>query len=107
MAQHDGRLVDGIALNDRPSGDAAVTWEHILGLAYLSAQVALADVKALLAEYDRTDALLPILDPKRYREVARNIPQHRAIAAAFLAFREAVERAGNPPRRGIEADDGC
>ena len=77
-----GAQVDYIALSDEPSRAAAPTWERIMGFCFLARQVSVADVRAVLAELDRTDTLMPIVDPTGYRAIMGNVAQHREVAAA-------------------------
>lgn len=84
-------LVSGIALQDDTSAALAVTWEQIMGVCYMAAQIPTDDVRDLLSEYDRTDDIMPTLDPTGYKAIMGNIPAHREIARTFLALRETMD----------------
>lgn len=43
-------------------------------------------VRAVLAEIERTDTLMPMLDPTGWMKIAKNIPGHRRVVTAFLHF---------------------
>lgn len=45
---------------------------------------------ALLNEYSRMDALMPIMDPTGYRKIMDNIPQHRTVTAAIAGARREI-----------------
>jgi hypothetical protein len=84
--------VDRIALNDEPSRAAVDTWQQVMGVCYLIAQIPQTDVQALLAELDRTDTLMPILDPTGYRQIMGNISQHREVIQVFARLRAVIEK---------------
>ena len=47
---------------------------------------------ALVQEIARTDAILPVLDPTGWMQIARTLPGHERAAQAFLTFRQELER---------------
>ena len=53
--------------------------------------VSVEDARALVAEFESIETLMPILDPTRYRRVAPNIPGHLRAAQAFLSYRKALQ----------------
>lgn len=66
---------------------------NIAQQAYL---VPLDAIQACLAELDHVDAVMPITDPTAYRKISPNIPGHRAMLRAFLAFRVVIEEQSKP-----------
>ncbi len=79
--------------------DLQLTHECINGIARQVRYISIEETKALLDEFQRTEALMPFLDPTGYRTIMKNIPDHRRVVAAFLAFQqeiEAVVTAGDP-----------
>ena len=84
--------VDRIALNDEPSRAAVDTWQQVMGICYLAAQIPPAKVQALLDELGRTDTLMPILDPTGYRQIMGNISEHREVIQAFARLRSVIEK---------------
>ena len=84
-----GGDVDRIALDDEPSRELVGVWEHMIGFSFLAIQIAPERTRAFLAELDRTDAVMPLIDPTAYRGIMGNIRDYRGVAEAFLAFQEA------------------
>jgi len=68
-----------------------VTLEVIQAIARSASVVSVEDTKAVLREIERTDALMPIVDPTSYMSMARTLPQHRRLVRAFLAFRRELD----------------
>lgn len=54
------------------------------------------DAEALLAEIDRTETLMPFLDPTAFREIGPQLQPLRGVLRAFLAYRRALEAASAP-----------
>jgi len=98
VGERNGNRLDAVThvgLPDERSAALAATWKAVLGAGAVVRQIAVADLEALLAEYDRELAqgtLGPIADPAAYRRHAANIPQWRAITAALLELRRTIAR---------------
>jgi hypothetical protein len=54
--------------------------------------VSVAEVEAYVSEIDRTETLMPLVDPTAYMRIGRNIPGHRDVARAFLDFRRELAK---------------
>lgn len=67
--------------------------EWVDNVARQAMYVSVDDAVALVAEIDRTEALMPLLDPTGYRQIQGTAPAHKAVAEAFLAFRRAIAAA--------------
>ena len=65
--------------------------EMVDACARMALIVSVDDARRLVAEFDHMDGLMPILDPTGYRKIQRNLPGHRRVAAAFLAFRQIIQ----------------
>lgn len=81
-----------VGLADARSAELVPVFNQVMALATFVTAIAVTDLEALLAEYDRTDTLGPILDPTTYRRHMRNIPQHREVAEKVLELRRAIQR---------------
>ena len=75
-----------------PHLDVRTTKDLIDGLCRMALLIPVADAQALLREFDRMDAVMPIVDPTGYRALLRTMPAHRRVAEAFLTFRQVLER---------------
>lgn len=53
--------------------------------------ISLDDAKALVDEIERTDTLMPFIDPTAYLQICHTLPVHLRVARAFLAFRRELE----------------
>lgn len=72
--------------------DVNLTKQLVDNAAHMALLVPLEDARALVQEIDRTDTLMPLLDPTGYRAIMDTLPQHRMVAKAFLAFREELAK---------------
>jgi hypothetical protein len=52
--------------------------------------VSMEDAEHLVREINRTEALMPILDPTGWQRIAKTEQDHLRIAQAFLEFRRAL-----------------
>lgn len=50
------------------------------------------DVKNILQEIDRTETLLPFIDPTKYREISPNIPGYVSILHKLNDLLEIIEK---------------
>jgi hypothetical protein len=66
---------------------ADATLDMVQAFARVATCVSVVDAEALLREIEHTDAIMPILDPTAYMKIGANIPGHRRLVRAFLAFR--------------------
>lgn len=78
--------------SDQVLGKFEVTWEFMLSVCRLATALPVADARALVREIERTDALMPILDPTGYRKIIHNTTHWREVAGAFLTFRTVLDR---------------
>lgn len=76
--------------------DIADTKDVIDSVCRLAAMIPVENIATLVAEIDRTETLLPVVDPTTYRMIARNIPSHLRAARAFLSFRRELESLVEP-----------
>jgi hypothetical protein len=81
-----------VGLRDERSADLAGVWHQVRAVGAIVRTIEVADLEALLAEYDRTDTLGPILDPTAYRKQMANIPQWRDITRALIELRRTIAR---------------
>jgi len=58
----------------------------------IASAISVAEVEAYVAEIERTDTLLPIVDPTAYSRIRQNIPQHRTLVQKFLEFRRELAK---------------
>lgn len=72
--------------------DVSLTKQLVDNAARMALLVPVEDARALVQEIERTDTLMPLLDPTGYRAIMDTLPQHRKLAKAFLAFREELEK---------------
>ena len=64
-----------------------ITYKAIQSVALVAQAIPLADAVAVVEEMERTDALMPLLDPTGWIKLQKTAPQHARLARAFLAFR--------------------
>jgi hypothetical protein len=88
----DANAVGYVGLRDERSAELAPVWHQVRAVGAVARTVAVADLEALLAEYDRTDALGPITDPTAYRGQMANIRMWREITRALLELRRTIAR---------------
>lgn len=74
-----------------PKVDVADVSEFARQVMQFAFLVRTEDVERLVAEIDRTDTLMPILDPTGWMKIRRNIPAHKKLAHALLAFRREID----------------
>ena len=74
-----------------PPADLQSTKHLVDTCARLALAVSVDEARRLVREFDHMDGLMPILDPTGYRQVMRNLPGHRRVAEAFLAFRQVLQ----------------
>lgn len=70
--------------------DVRETYEQILAVARIAACLDLDRCQAVVAEFGRMHALMPIVDPTGYRRLRATMPDHERLANAFLTFRLAL-----------------
>lgn len=58
----------------------------------LAMTIPLEEAQAVSAEIDRTETLMPLLDPSAYMKIMDNIPAHRDVVQAFVTFRIALAK---------------
>lgn len=79
-----------------------MSYIHDLTLAQMRAAntvavaVPIQNVEALLEELERTDAFGPFFDPFGWLAIRDNIPPHKEVARAFLAYRRVLEKYAVP-----------
>lgn len=78
------------------SEDILNTKRQIELLSSLALNIPTDDVAAVAEWIQMQDTLLPIFDPSTWMDVAGNIPDHLAVATAFLAFRRALDKVMKP-----------
>lgn len=61
---------------------------QVMHFAYL---IQTNDLKRLVDEIERTDTLMPILDPTQWMRIRHNIPAHKKLARALLTFRREID----------------
>lgn len=88
----DANTVGYVGLRDERSAELVPVWQMVRTIGSVVRMVSCEDLTALLAEYDRTDALGPILDPTAYRAQMANIRQWRDITRALLELRRTIAR---------------
>lgn len=67
------------------------TQEQVMNMARLLLFTLDADaLDALLSEYSRMDALMPIVDPTGYKRVMGNIPKYRTVVQAIATARTQI-----------------
>lgn len=76
--------------------DVTLTKQLVDNAARMALLIPLDDARALVEEIERTDTLMPLLDPTGYRAIMDTLPQHRAVAKAFLTFRQELEKLAVP-----------
>lgn len=85
-------MIDSKSLQPTPpemSTEDAVAF--IQNTARMAMLIRVEDVQAVLTEINRTNTLMPLLDPTGYREIVDNIPRHTQIVRAFLDFRKKLD----------------
>lgn len=103
MPQRDNRrlrAVTHVGLPDARSAELAATWRKVLEAGAVVRAIPVADLEALLAEYEREGTLGPIADPAAYERHAANIPQWRDITRALLELRRTIARVEELEARG-------
>ncbi len=83
-------------------GRAKHAAQVIANVVHLSSLVTEEDCAALVREIDRSETLMPLLDPSRFLREAEAVASSLEVARAFLEFRRKVEenRAGRRLRQG-------
>lgn len=76
--------------------DVQLTKQLVDSAARMAMLIPVDDARALVQEIERTDTLMPLLDPTGYRAIMDTLPQHRKLAQAFLAFRQELEKLAVP-----------
>lgn len=84
--------VTHVGLPDQRSAEMAPTWRKVLEAGAVVRAIPVADLEALLAEYEREGTLGPIADPAAYERHAQHIPQWRDITRALLELRRTIAR---------------
>lgn len=57
--------------------------------------LSIEEIRAVIDEINRTETLMPIIDPTAYRKIMNNIPDHRRQAEAFLRLRTELGKITN------------
>lgn len=65
-------------------------------IAQLATGVSVEAAAQLVRKIDHVEAFAPLFDPTAYLQVRDNIPDHKKIAKAFLAFRRVLEEFAPP-----------
>lgn len=60
----------------------------IMNIAQQAMLIPREQVTGYLAELRRTVAVMPMIDPTGFREIASNIPEHERLMQAFLRFQD-------------------
>lgn len=68
------------------------TLETVYVIARMALMVSQEDAQALVAEFDRIETLMPMLDPTGWQRISRTEDGHREFAEAFLVFRKKLEQ---------------
>lgn len=74
------------------SADLLSTKQQIEAYCSLALNIPTEDAAAVAQWIEQQDTLLPIFDPSTWMDVAGNIPDHLAVAVAFLEFRRALDK---------------
>jgi hypothetical protein len=64
----------------------------VVGVAQHAILLSVEQAQALVDEMNRMESLMPILDPTGYIKIRKTMPGHKALAVAFLTFRQAIEQ---------------
>jgi hypothetical protein len=78
------------------SSDTEDTFVQIQTIARLVRNIPLEDVDALVAEFQRMESIMPILDPTGWMRIANNVSGHQELVLAFVRFRRTVEVLARP-----------
>lgn len=62
-------------------------------LARMARYISVEEARALVAELERVDTLMPFVDPTGYLSIRDNLPGHQRLARAVLAFLTELEAA--------------
>lgn len=95
------------AQSSRPLEPQRITDLYLLLIVPLAQQAAafvtIEEAAAVVAEFERWDTVMPIVDPTAWRETRKTAPDNLALARAFLAFRREVEKLREAGRAKLEA----
>lgn len=74
------------------SENIEAAYDLIRQVAQMANLIPLETSRAVLAEFDRMDTLMPILDPTGYKAILKMKGGHEDLARAFHVFRLAIEK---------------
>lgn len=70
--------------------DFDLTKEGIDMVARLAMIIPIEDARELLNEINRTDVMMPFIDPTAYHKIMYTLPNHRDAVNAFITYRRSL-----------------
>lgn len=83
--------ISGVALDDQQSADAGGTWESVIGICFLAMQIDPDKLRELVAEYERTAA---VMNPRLFDKIRANVNASRAITQSLIALQTTIAQYG-------------